>query len=41
MLFILLFKSTTRKAENVTDFPFEVDENEKLFCLYWDEKTKR
>lgn len=37
-----LFKSkyTTRKAENVTNFPFEVDENEKLFCIYWDEKIK-
>ena len=37
-----LFKSkyTTRKAENVNDFPFEVDENEKLFCIYWDEKIK-
>lgn len=37
-----LFKSryTTRKAENVADFPFEVDENEKIFCIYWDEKIK-
>ena len=37
-----LFKSkyTTRKAENVANFPFEVDGNEKIFCIYWDEKIK-